>query len=101
MRRTIILGDAFPQGLGVDPRTGTVYLANESITSDPTVSVIDEKTDRVTHTIHLEASNSPSGLAVDPTTGTVYETNYDGNSVTVINEKTDKVARTIDVGLNP
>ena len=70
---TITVGRA-PEGLAVDPDTGTVYVANSSAgTSTGTVSVISEASGTVTDTISVGAE--PEGVAVDPDTGTVYVPN--------------------------
>jgi len=64
-------------GVGVDPVTGTVYVANEN----GTMSVIDESTGTVTATIGAGSGQS-EGVAVDSVTGTVYVANndtFDGN----------------------
>ena len=55
-----------------------------------TVSVIDEATNTVTHTIPV--GSGPYGVAVDPAADTVYVTNDFGNTVSVIDAATNAVA---------
>jgi len=68
-----------PEGVGVDPATNTVYVANEGGGS---VSVIDGATNTVTATIGV--GSEPIGVGVDPATHAVYVANAGGNSVSVI-----------------
>jgi YVTN family beta-propeller protein len=65
--------------VGVDPSTGTVYVANED---SNTVSVISEATGTVTATIGV--GSSPCGVGVDPGTHGVYVANDVSNTVSVI-----------------
>lgn len=68
--------NSFPTGVGVDPGTHTVYVANEN---SGTVSVIDGATNAVTATIGV--GSSPSAVGVDPGTHTVYVANTQFNTV--------------------
>ena len=61
---------SYPWGVGVDPSTDTVYVANEGSNS---VSVIDGATNTVTATISV--GSFPTGVGVDPTTDTIYVSN--------------------------
>ncbi len=65
--------------MGVDPRTGTVFVANAG---DNDVSVIDEATNQVTGAIGV--GDGPSAIAVDPTTGNIYVANGTAGTVSVI-----------------
>jgi YVTN family beta-propeller protein len=85
-----------PYGVGIDPSTGTVYVANEQ---SNTVSVIDEATGTVTATIGV--GNDPVGVGVDPASDTVYVANTDDNTVSVIDGATGTVTATIGVGNFP
>ena len=105
--RTVTVG-ASPAGVAADPAAGTVYVANQGeVAGDGTVSVIDEATNKVTHTIPVGFSYSnPEGVAADPAAGTVYVTNADSRiyfpgTVSVINVATNKVTHTIPVGIGP
>src|SRR3984957_20546950 len=75
---TIAVG-SFPQGVAVDPTTGTAYVANFR---GGTVSVIDEATDTVTATIGV--SCMPQAVAVDPDTHTAYVADPNEGTVSVI-----------------
>jgi YVTN family beta-propeller protein len=70
----------YPDGVAVDPATGTVYVANGG---DGTVSVIDAATSTVTATIGV--GSGPDGVAVDPATHTAYVANSGDDTVSVIN----------------
>jgi YVTN family beta-propeller protein len=85
-----------PEGVGVDPSTHTVYVANSNGNS---VSVIDGTTNTVTATI--AAGSGPEGVGVDPSTHTVYVANSNGNSVSVIDGTTNTVTATIAAGDSP
>ena len=82
-----------PEGVGVDPSTHTVYVANGG---GNTVSVIDGTTNTVTATIPV--GTNPTGVGVDPSTHTVYVTNLGRNTVSVIDGATNTVTATINVG---
>ena len=92
---TIAVGGVAPEpwAVGVDPTTGTAYVAN---INGGTVSVIDEATRTVTATIADDAD--PEAVAVDPTTHTVYVANAAAATVSVISEATRTVTATIAVG---
>ena len=63
--------------------------------------MIDEATNKVTHTIpigDIPGHNFPYGVAVDPAAGTVYVTNLYPGTVSVIAEATNKVTHTIPMG---
>ena len=95
-----------PQGVGSNPNTGMVYVADPGSNH---VSVIDSLSNTVIGTITV--GNQPWGIAVNPLTncvgapsvcwGTVYVTNYGSNTVTVINGSNNAVIATIPVGMQP
>jgi YVTN family beta-propeller protein len=72
-----------PEGVGVDPSTHTVYVANSNGNS---VSVIDGTTNTVTATIGLPQGmyTGPDGVGVDLTAHAVYVADSANNSVSVI-----------------
>jgi YVTN family beta-propeller protein len=89
------VGDA--AGVGVDPTSDTVYVANPS---SSTVSVMNGATNTVTATVTV--GNGPfAAVGVDPTTDTVYVANIDDNTVSVINGATNTVTATVTVGNEP
>ena len=110
---TIPVGDGInnPGGIGINPSTDTLYVANSDGTfsdaSDDSISVIDGATNTVTGTIILgqsEAIGLLSDVGVAPVTGTIYATTADGNAagtVWVIDGTTDTVTATIKVGSDP
>ena len=79
-----------PLGVAVDPGTHSVFVTNED---DNTVSVIDETSNTVTHTISV--GQRPYGVAVDPGTHTVYVTNGNSGTVSVIDEASNTVTHTM------
>src|SRR5262249_27738840 len=81
-----------PAGVGVNPATNRVYVANFG--SD-TVSVIDGATSAVIATVPV--GPSPNGVAVNPGANRIYATNVGGNSVPVIDGTTNTVVATIPV----
>ena len=62
-----------------------MYVTSDSFRD--TVSVIDEATNKVTHTIPV--GSAPYGVAVDPAARTAYVTNYSSGTVSVIDEATN------------
>ena len=84
-----------PFGVGADPSTDLVYVANEGAN---TVSVIDGTTNTVTATVAV--GNGPDGVGVDPSTDTIYVADG-GGGVSVIDGATNTVTATIGVGLFP
>lgn len=75
---TIPVGTA-PFGVAVNPKTGTIYLAN---TGDDTVSVINGRTSTVAATV--PDGGAPADIAVNLKAKTIYVTNEDGNNVSVL-----------------
>jgi YVTN family beta-propeller protein len=94
---TVPVGN-LPHGVGVNPTTGRVYVANNN---SNTVSVIDGATNAVVATVPV--GNGPELVGVNPTTGRVYVTNRDSNSVSVIDGVTNAVVATIPlpIATNP
>jgi DNA-binding beta-propeller fold protein YncE len=74
---------AFPEGLGIDPDRGVVYVANSGAN---TVSFIhqDPKTSRFVVFATLIVGPQPKAAAVDPTTGRFYVPTFTDNRVRVI-----------------
>jgi YVTN family beta-propeller protein len=62
-----------PEGIAVNPGTGTVYVANVG----GTVSVINGSTNKITATIHL--GPFPFAADVDRNNGRIYVTGLDGD----------------------
>lgn len=85
-----------PQGVGVSPNGGRVYVA-DWVTDN--VSVIDTATNTVVATIAV--GSFPTGVAVNPDGGEVYITNYGSNTVSVIDPATNTVIATVPVGSLP
>jgi YVTN family beta-propeller protein len=75
---TIPVGRA-PEAVAADPKTNTIYTANET---DNAVSVISGRTSTVTATIPV--GSVPRGVAVDPKTSTIYVANLDSDTVSVL-----------------
>ena len=75
---TITIGRQ-PQGVAVDPRTGTIYVAQFRGDS---VTVIDGQTLAVTATIPV--GRGPQQIAFDARRGTVYVANMNDNTVSVL-----------------
>ena len=89
---TVPVGDV-PQGVGVNPTTNRVYVANFD---DDTVSVIDGATNAVIATIPGGVSG-PHDVGVNPTTDRVYVANLRG-TVSTIDGATNAVIATVSVG---
>ncbi len=90
---------SYPYGVGVNPTTDKIYVAN---LSNNNVSVIDGATDTVTGS-PIPVGNSPTGVGVNPTTNKIYVANcgdYPG-TVSVIDGATGTVTGTITVGTQP
>jgi YVTN family beta-propeller protein len=85
-----------PQGVGVNPSTNRVYVANGLSDS---VSVIDGATEAVVATIGV--GDQPVGVAVNSTTLRIYVANLGSDSVSVIDGETNTVTATIAVGDQP
>lgn len=68
-----------PFGVAVNPKTNTIYAANELA---GTVSVISGQTNTVTATIHV--GSVPRGVAVDTKAKATYVANLDSNTVSVL-----------------
>ena len=78
-----------PDGIAIDPVTGTVYVGNEGSNS---VSAIDASTNTVTAT-YTGITPGPDAVAVDPTTDTVYTaSDVSEDSLSVIDAATGAVS---------
>jgi YVTN family beta-propeller protein len=75
---TVTVGSG-PEGVGVDPSTDIVYVANAGA---GTVSLIDAATDAVTATVTV--GSGPIGVGVDVSTDTVYVADDSARTVSVI-----------------
>ena len=75
---TVHVGGA-PAGVAVNPRTSTIYVANESRN---TVPVINGRTNTIVATVRHVAT--PVWVAVNPRTSTIYVTNAFENEVSVL-----------------
>src|SRR5258708_5300904 len=75
-----------PFGVGVNPVTNTIYVAN--FFSD-SISVINGATNTVTATINV--GSNPNGVGVNPVTNTIYAVIQGDTTVSVINGATNTV----------
>ncbi len=75
---SIRVGQA-PQGVAVNPKTDTVYVANGD---NNTVSVINGRTD--TAVARIRVGRIPDGVATDPKSDTTYVANAEDFTVSVI-----------------
>jgi YVTN family beta-propeller protein len=64
-----------------------------------TVSVLDERTGAVVHTVSV--GRSPGPLAIDERTGYVFVTNEGDNSVSTVDATSGRVVRTVPLGQPP
>jgi YVTN family beta-propeller protein len=95
-----------PMGVGVNPVTDKVYVANNGSNS---VSVISAATNTVVQTINLGAGNGPKGVAVNKLTNRIYVSNSTSGTVSVIDGSSDSLLTTIasvgssleDIAVNP
>ena len=79
-----------PQGIGINPLTGRVYVSNYG---SNTVTVIDGSTNSVIATVLVGAS--PAEIRVDSKTNRIYVTNQGSGTVSVINGTTHTVMSTL------
>ncbi len=93
--QTISVGKSGEEGIGVNPTTNMIYVANYS----NTVSVINGQTNTVEATISV--GKWPVGIGVNPTTNMIYVPNYGSTNVSVINGQTNTVVQTISVENGP
>ena len=93
---TVLVGDE-ATGIGVNPTTDRVYVAN----GDGTVSVIDGATNAVIATIPVVTppvfNSFPCSVGVNATTNRVYAANFTDDTVSVIDGATNAVIATIPV----
>ncbi len=84
------------QGMAIDPKTQTVYIACDAPSS--VVYVVSEITNSIIASIPVADARA---AAADPDTGKVFVTQYGPGTVAVIDEKTQSVTATIPVGSGP
>jgi YVTN family beta-propeller protein len=98
---TIYTGAPQAYGIALDPKTGKIYVAEQSTVSsvpgNGQVLVFNESTNSLIATIPM---SDPQFVAVDSATGTVYVTNYingrlNTTEVVVVDEKTNAITATI------
>ena len=85
-----------PWGIGVNPTTNRVYVANQDAN---TVTVIDGATDTAIATVNV--GSGPACVGVNPATNRIYVANYLSNNVSVIDGAANTVVKTIAVGSDP
>jgi YVTN family beta-propeller protein len=88
--------NTFPVGIGVNPNTKKVYVANEF---SNTVSVLDTETDKVQDRINVGIF--PYGIDINPLNNRVYVTNRGSNSISVIDGSINSKLEDITVGKSP
>ncbi len=94
---TIPVG-GWPIGVGVNPTTDKIYVANST---DNTVSVIDGTNDTVTGS-PITVGRTPWAVGVNPVADKIYVANWGDNTVSVIDGATDTVTGSpITVGTKP
>ena len=97
------VGDG-PRGLGINPFTNTVYIANYA--SD-TISVVDGDSNSVEDTVELEnggglfLTGGPARVAVNPYNNLIYVTQRFTDSVSVIDGLSNNVVANIPVQSGP
>jgi YVTN family beta-propeller protein len=99
--KNISLGTA-PQGVGVNPETNRIYVADSGGGGGPDndLFVINGKTNTVITTIF--GFNAPKGVAVNSETNRIYVTNIGNNSISVVDGKTNTITiPAITVGSSP
>jgi YVTN family beta-propeller protein len=102
--RTISVGQS-PLAVAVVASLQHVFVANRGLWRDGyqvtpgSVSVLDERTGAVVHTVPV--GGSPGPLAVDERTGYVFVANQDDNSVSTVEAASGRVVRTVPLGLPP
>ena len=92
-----------PYGIGVNPNTNTIYVANSGSNS---ISVINGTTDTVTSTISV--GSNPISIATNPNTNMIYVANSGSNTVSIIDGSTNGIVGTMSgfngpggIGINP
>ena len=94
---TIPVG-GWPIGVGVNPTTDKIYVANST---DNTVSVIDGTNDTVTGS-PITVGRTPWAVGVNPVADKIYVANWGDKTVSVIDGATDTVTGSpITVGTTP
>ena len=87
-----------PCALTIDPKTGTVFVANEY---NDTVSVINGTTHKPIGD-PIPVGSHPTALTIDPNTGTLFVANEYDDTVSVINGTThESIGDPIPVGSGP
>jgi YVTN family beta-propeller protein len=91
---TVTVG-LYPQGVGVNPTTNRVYVANDG----HTVSVIDGTSNTIVATVPV--GRNPYGVGVNSTTNRVYVANFGARTVSVIDGTSNTVVATVLLDSNP
>src|SRR5712664_1321031 len=79
-----------PFGIAFDPTNNNVYVANYE---SNTVSVIDSKSNRITHAISV--GTNPNQVAYDPANQEIYVSNSGSTTVSAISSTNNKIVATI------
>lgn len=90
---TINVGNELLGGIGVNPTTNLIYVAN---INDHNVNVIDGASNQFITKIEIE--DRPIEIGVNPITNRIYVINENSNNVSVIDGSTNRVVDTIEAG---
>jgi YVTN family beta-propeller protein len=89
-------GSASDYGGGIDPASGTLFLANDYGTN---LTLVNASTGKPTGSVGI--GTVAGAVVVDPVTGTIIATNENFANVTVLNATSDAILGTANVGTYP
>jgi YVTN family beta-propeller protein len=90
-----------PRGMALDTDAGFLYVANDDVATEGSVSVVDTDIRQAVHTVHLGAGTGPRDLAVDPGSHTLFVTESGAGAVAVVDTRTWDVIDTVPVRGDP
>ena len=90
-----------PSGLALDTGAGLLYVANDDVATEGSVSVVDTDQRRTVHTIPLGEDTGPRDVAVDPGSHTLFVTESRAGAVAAVDTRTWDVIDTVPVGGEP
>jgi DNA-binding beta-propeller fold protein YncE len=96
---------AFPQGIAIDPATGTVYVANFGAEHEPGIVSVVDATHCCASIATITVGPNPQRLALDPALRTLYVPNQavsdEPGSVSVVDTRTCNAQDTSGCGRTP
>ncbi len=89
-------GPSSPDGFGVDPAQGDVFVANTAL---GTVSIVNAGSESLRATVRV--GFAPTSIVYDPANGSMVVADRNSSELTFLNDSSESVVGTVSVGTSP